>query len=127
MNCSLEYEACTRDIAELRWHLRVNNDQLQQVQNILKQVEAQNHQLLKNIDFINKQSPLVTEKLCLEHENMKQIESARSEVRTDNCVLFKPGRKYYKCCNVGTKNKILVGRLKVPVKSTETGALLRQR
>lgn len=92
-NCSLEYEACTRDIAELRWHLRVNNDQLQQVRNILKQAEAQNHQLLKNIDFIKKQGPLVKEKLCLEDENVKQIETARIEVRTDDCVFWILGHK----------------------------------
>ncbi|MCI4374316.1 hypothetical protein PGIGA_G00004870 [Pangasianodon gigas] len=75
----LEYEACTRDIAELRWHLRVNNDQMQQVRNILKQVEAQNLHLLENIDFVKKQGPLVKEKLHLEDGNMKQIESARME------------------------------------------------
>ncbi|GAA6091823.1 coiled-coil domain-containing protein 178 isoform X1 [Tachysurus ichikawai] len=75
----LEYEACTRDIAELRWHLKVKNDQMQQVRNFLKQAETQNHHLLQNIDFVKKQGPLVKDKLLLEDENTKQIASARTE------------------------------------------------
>ncbi|KAK3551466.1 hypothetical protein QTP70_017410 [Hemibagrus guttatus] len=75
----LEYEACTRDIAELRWHLKVKHDQMQQVRNFSKQAETQNRQLLENIDFIKKQGPLVKEKLCLEEENTRQIASARTE------------------------------------------------
>ncbi|XP_047667062.1 coiled-coil domain-containing protein 178 isoform X2 [Tachysurus fulvidraco] len=75
----LEYEACTRDIAELRWHLKVKNHQMQQVRNFLKQAETQNHHLLQNIDFVKKQEPLVKDKLLLEDENTKQIASARTE------------------------------------------------
>ncbi|KAK2855365.1 hypothetical protein Q7C36_007234 [Tachysurus vachellii] len=75
----LEYEASTRDIAELRWHLKVKNDQMQQVRNFLKQAETQNHHLLQNIDFVKKQGPLVKDKLLLEDENTKQIASARTE------------------------------------------------
>ncbi|KAM9487715.1 coiled-coil domain-containing protein 178 [Clarias gariepinus] len=75
----LEYEACTRDIAELRWHLRVHNDQMLRVRNVLTQAETQNHQLLENIDFLKKQGPLVNEKLHLEDGNLKQIQSARAE------------------------------------------------
>ncbi|XP_060777011.1 coiled-coil domain-containing protein 178 [Neoarius graeffei] len=75
----LEYEACIRDIAELRWHLRVTHDQMQQVRNILKQAETQNRQLLEKIDFVKKQGPLVKEKMRLENGNTKQIESALME------------------------------------------------
>ncbi|KAI5105991.1 coiled-coil domain-containing protein 178 isoform X3, partial [Silurus meridionalis] len=76
----LEYEACSRDITELRWHLKINNGRMQQVRGMLKQAERKNRQLLENIDFVKKQVPLVKEKLCLENRNTKQIESARSEV-----------------------------------------------
>lgn len=79
---SLEYEAGTRDIAELRWHLKVNNHQMQKVRTGLEWAEAQNRQLLKEIDFIKKQGPRVQEKLRLEERNTRQIESARAEVRT---------------------------------------------
>lgn len=82
LNCSLEYDACTRDIAELRWHLRVNGDRTRQVRNTLKQAEMQNHRLLEKIEFVKTQRPLLKEKMHLEHGNTKRIESARTEVRT---------------------------------------------
>lgn len=56
------------------------------VRNVLTQAETQNHQLLENIDFLKKQGPLVNEKLHLEDGNLKQIQSARAEVRTIDCV-----------------------------------------
>ncbi|XP_017320591.1 coiled-coil domain-containing protein 178 isoform X3 [Ictalurus punctatus] len=75
----LEYDACTRDIAELRWHLRVNGDRTRQVRNTLKQAEMQNHRLLEKIEFVKTQRPLLKEKMHLEHGNTKRIESARTE------------------------------------------------
>ncbi|KAL6489199.1 hypothetical protein MHYP_G00029400 [Metynnis hypsauchen] len=77
----IEYEACIRDINELKWHLKVKKDQMQQVRNSLSHTEVQNRWLVEDIDFVKKHGPLVKEKLQLESEIMKQIKSAQAESR----------------------------------------------
>ncbi|KAI4893351.1 hypothetical protein NFI96_024140 [Prochilodus magdalenae] len=74
-----EYETCFRDIAELKWHFKVKKDQMQLAKNSLSHTEVQNCQLVEDIDFVKKHSPIVKEKLQLESEIMKQIKSAQAE------------------------------------------------
>ncbi|XP_076826397.1 coiled-coil domain-containing protein 178 [Brachyhypopomus gauderio] len=69
----LEYEVCTRDIAELKWHLKLREEQRRRARAVLGRAEAQNRRLVDDVDFLQKHGPLVKDKLQLETEVMKQI------------------------------------------------------
>ncbi|KAK1794850.1 hypothetical protein P4O66_010052, partial [Electrophorus voltai] len=75
----LEYEVCTGDIAELKWHLKRCQEKRQRARSSLNHVEVQNRQLDDDIDFLQKHGPLMKEKLQLESEVMKQIKSAQAQ------------------------------------------------
>lgn len=75
-----EREACSTDIAELTWQLKMRRDQLPQVRDRLTHTEVLNRRLKEDIDFMRKHGPLVHERLQLESEIMKQIRTAQSEV-----------------------------------------------
>uniref|UniRef100_A0A9J7ZH71 Si:dkeyp-7a3.1 n=1 Tax=Cyprinus carpio carpio TaxID=630221 RepID=A0A9J7ZH71_CYPCA len=75
-----EREACSTDIAELTWQLKIRRDQLPQVRDRLTHTEVLNRRLKEDIDFMRKHGPLVHERLQLESEIMKQIRTAQSEV-----------------------------------------------
>ncbi|KAL0156335.1 hypothetical protein M9458_047581, partial [Cirrhinus mrigala] len=72
-------EACSADIAELTWQLKMRRDQLPQVRDRLTRTEVLNRRLKEDIDFMRKHGPLVHERLQLESEIMKQIRTAQSE------------------------------------------------
>ncbi|XP_020323256.1 coiled-coil domain-containing protein 178 [Oncorhynchus kisutch] len=72
-----EHEACTRDISELKWHLKLRRDKLHQVTDRLIKTEVLNLRLNEDIDFIKKNGPLVKEKLQLESDFMIQINTAQ--------------------------------------------------
>ncbi|XP_064791072.1 coiled-coil domain-containing protein 178-like isoform X1 [Oncorhynchus masou masou] len=72
-----EHEACTRDISELKWHLKMRRDKLHQVTDRLIKTEVLNRRLNEDIDFIKKNGPLVKEKLQLESDFMIQINTAQ--------------------------------------------------
>lgn len=74
-----EREACSTDIAELTWQLKMRRDQLPQVKDRLTHTEVLNRRLKEDIDFMRKHGPLVHERLQLESEIMKQIRTAQSE------------------------------------------------
>ncbi|XP_016093486.1 coiled-coil domain-containing protein 178 [Sinocyclocheilus grahami] len=74
-----EREACSTDIAELTWQLKIRRDQLPQVRDRLAHTEVLNRRLKEDIDFMRKHGPLVHERLQLESEIMKQIRTAQSE------------------------------------------------
>ncbi|XP_051738645.1 coiled-coil domain-containing protein 178 isoform X2 [Ctenopharyngodon idella] len=74
-----EREACSTDIAELTWQLKMRRDQLPQVRDRLTHTEVLNRRLKEDIDFMRKHGPLVHERLQLESEIMKQIQTAQSE------------------------------------------------
>ncbi|KAK2870343.1 hypothetical protein Q8A67_024735 [Cirrhinus molitorella] len=74
-----EREACSADIAELTWQLKMRRDQLPQVRDRLTRTEVLNRRLKEDIDFMRKHGPLVHERLQLESEIMKQIRTAQSE------------------------------------------------
>lgn len=77
---SPEHEACTRDISELKWHLKLRRDKLHQVTDRLIKTEVLNRRLNEDIDFIKKNGPLVKEKLQLESDFMIQINTAQHKV-----------------------------------------------
>ncbi|CAB1326386.1 unnamed protein product, partial [Coregonus sp. 'balchen'] len=74
-----EHEACTRDISELKWHLKLGRDKLHQVKDRMIKTEVLNQRLNEDIDFIKKNGPLVKEKLQLESDFMIQINTAQHE------------------------------------------------
>ncbi|XP_030623509.1 coiled-coil domain-containing protein 178 [Chanos chanos] len=74
-----EHEACSRDICELKWHLKKRKDQLQQVKDRLIQTEVLNQRLNEDIDFVKREGCLVKGKLQLESEIMEQIQSSQDE------------------------------------------------
>ncbi|XP_067291350.1 coiled-coil domain-containing protein 178 isoform X2 [Pseudorasbora parva] len=74
-----EREACSTDIAELTWKLKMRRDQLPQVRDRLTHTEVLNRRLKEEIDFMRKHGPLVHERLQLESEIIKQIRAAQSE------------------------------------------------
>ncbi|XP_062847144.1 coiled-coil domain-containing protein 178 isoform X3 [Trichomycterus rosablanca] len=75
----IEYEACTKDITELKWHLEVKKDRMKQLRNSLSHSETQNCQLVKDIDFVRKHDQLVKKKLQLEMAVIKQIKSGHTK------------------------------------------------
>lgn len=74
------HEACTRDISELKWHLKLKRDKLHQVKDRTIHTEVLNQRLNEDIDFVKKHGPLVREKLQLESDVMNQIKNAQHEV-----------------------------------------------
>ncbi|XDV47847.1 hypothetical protein PO909_017399 [Leuciscus waleckii] len=74
-----EREACSTDIAELTWQLKMRRDQLPPVRDRLTNTEVLNRRLKEDIDFMRKHGPLVNERLQLETEIIKQIRTAQSE------------------------------------------------
>ncbi|XP_010883949.2 coiled-coil domain-containing protein 178 isoform X2 [Esox lucius] len=74
-----EHEACTRDIRELEWHLKLRRDKLHQVKDKVTKMEVLNQRLKEDIDFVKTNGPLVKEKLQLERDCMDQINMAQHE------------------------------------------------
>uniref|UniRef100_UPI003AAA84F5 coiled-coil domain-containing protein 178 n=1 Tax=Centroberyx gerrardi TaxID=166262 RepID=UPI003AAA84F5 len=74
-----EHEACIRDITELKWHLKLKREKLDQVQEKMLHLEVLNQRLHEDIGFIEKHAPLVKEKLEFETGVMNQISTAQAE------------------------------------------------
>ncbi|KAL0966206.1 hypothetical protein UPYG_G00292290 [Umbra pygmaea] len=77
-----EHEACTRDISELQWHLKLRRDQHSQVKDRLTKTEVLNQMLNQDIGLAKKNGPLVKEKLLLERDFINQINMAQHEAQT---------------------------------------------
>ncbi|XP_027877273.1 coiled-coil domain-containing protein 178 isoform X1 [Xiphophorus couchianus] len=58
-----EHEACSRDIAELKWQLKLENQKVDEVQEKLLQAELLNQKLQEDIEFARNQIPIVTENI----------------------------------------------------------------
>ncbi|KAM4605255.1 LOW QUALITY PROTEIN: coiled-coil domain-containing protein 178 [Polymixia lowei] len=74
-----EHEACIRDIAELKWHLKRRKDKLDQGKGKLLHAEVLNQRLNEDISFVKKHGPLVKEKLELESDIVTQMNTAQTE------------------------------------------------
>ncbi|XP_051969765.1 coiled-coil domain-containing protein 178 [Xyrauchen texanus] len=74
-----ELEACSTDIAELTLHVKMRRDQLPLLRDQLTHTEVLNRRLKEDIDFMRKHGPLAYERLQLESEIMKQIQTAQNE------------------------------------------------
>ncbi|XP_043922118.1 coiled-coil domain-containing protein 178-like [Protopterus annectens] len=77
-----EHEACARDINELQWHIRNKRRQLKQMQDQTAKAELLNERLLEDIDFVKKHSPLVEEKVELEHHALDELKLAQDQALT---------------------------------------------
>ncbi|XP_076000564.1 coiled-coil domain-containing protein 178 [Genypterus blacodes] len=74
-----EHEACVRDITELKWHLNLEQEKLDQAQEKLCHIEVLNRRLHEDISFVNKQAPLVKENLEFQTGIINEINSAQAE------------------------------------------------
>ncbi|XP_050925927.1 coiled-coil domain-containing protein 178 isoform X1 [Lates calcarifer] len=74
-----EHEACIRDITELKWQLKLERDELDQVQEKLSHAEVLNQHLHEDINSAKKQIPAVRENLELQRAIIDQINTAQAE------------------------------------------------
>ncbi|KAG8442091.1 hypothetical protein GDO86_011038 [Hymenochirus boettgeri] len=74
-----EYEAYAQDISELQRHLSSKKQELDHALSKAAKTEAMNVKLQEEIDFIEKHSPLLEDKLKLENEAMSKIKQAQTE------------------------------------------------
>ncbi|KAF7666281.1 hypothetical protein LDENG_00113660 [Lucifuga dentata] len=74
-----EHEACIRDITELKWHLKLECEKVDQVQEKLSHIEALNQRLHEDINFVKKQAPLVKENLDFQISIINRINTAQAE------------------------------------------------
>ncbi|XP_030016463.1 coiled-coil domain-containing protein 178 [Sphaeramia orbicularis] len=74
-----EHEACSRDIAELKWQLKQEREKLEQVQDKLSQTEVVNQHLQEDINIARKQIPIIKDKLDFQNSIIHQINSAQEE------------------------------------------------
>ncbi|KAM4552291.1 coiled-coil domain-containing protein 178 [Odontesthes bonariensis] len=74
-----EHEACIRDIAELKFQLKMERDKLDQVQQKLTHTEVLNQHLEEDINFAKKQIPIARENLELQKSIIITIKTAQAE------------------------------------------------
>ncbi|XP_047224956.1 coiled-coil domain-containing protein 178 isoform X3 [Girardinichthys multiradiatus] len=74
-----EHDACSRDIAELKWQLKLEKQKVDQVQEKLLQAEVLNRKLQEDVDFARNQIPIVRENLDHQKEILYQIDTAQAE------------------------------------------------
>lgn len=77
---SLEHEACSRDITELKWHLKLENQKVTQVQKKLLQADLMNRNLQEDVEFARNQIPVVRDNLDRQKDILNQIDTAQAEV-----------------------------------------------
>lgn len=75
-----EHEACVRDIAELKWQLKVAREKLDRAQEKLVHSEVPNRRLHDDISFTKRQIPIVNENLEHQRGLIDRIRTAQSEV-----------------------------------------------
>lgn len=80
-----EHEACIRDIAELKWQLKLEREKLDHAREKLAHAEVLNQRLHEDIRFAKKQVPIVKENLELQRAIINQINTAQAEV-TSNLI-----------------------------------------
>ncbi|XP_054452577.1 coiled-coil domain-containing protein 178 isoform X2 [Anoplopoma fimbria] len=74
-----EHEACIRDITELKWHVQLEGEKLDQAQENLSHTEVLNQSLQEDINFAKKQIPIVKENLDFQRGLINQINNAQAE------------------------------------------------
>ncbi|KAM4727983.1 coiled-coil domain-containing protein 178 [Anableps anableps] len=74
-----EHEACSRDIAELKWQLKLQKQKVDQVQEKLLQAELLNRKLQEDIEFARNQIPIVKENMDRQKGILHQISIAQAE------------------------------------------------
>ncbi|XP_035994160.1 coiled-coil domain-containing protein 178 isoform X2 [Fundulus heteroclitus] len=74
-----EHEACSRDITELKWLLKLENQKVDQVQKKLSQAEMLNRKLQEDVDFARNQIPIVRENLDRQNDALRQIGTVQAE------------------------------------------------
>ncbi|KAM4557111.1 coiled-coil domain-containing protein 178 isoform 2-T2 [Fundulus diaphanus] len=74
-----EHEACSRDITELKWLLKLENQKVDQVQKKLSQAEMLNRKLQEDVDFARNQIPIVRENLDRQNDALHQIDTAQAQ------------------------------------------------
>ncbi|XP_018410798.1 PREDICTED: coiled-coil domain-containing protein 178-like [Nanorana parkeri] len=74
-----EYDACTQDFSELRWHISRKKQELETAQVKAAKTQAVNTRLQEEIVFIEKHRPLLDEKLNHEGDDMAKIRQAQAE------------------------------------------------
>ncbi|XP_070701858.1 coiled-coil domain-containing protein 178 [Pempheris klunzingeri] len=74
-----EHEACIRDITELKWQLKLEQEKLDQAQEKLSQTEEMNQRLHEDISFARNQIPITKESLDLQTTIINQISTTKAE------------------------------------------------
>ncbi|XP_034039722.1 coiled-coil domain-containing protein 178 [Thalassophryne amazonica] len=74
-----ERDICLRDINELKWHLILGREKLDQDQEKLSHTEILNQRLQEDIGFVKKQASAVKEKLDFQSGIISQIKRAQEE------------------------------------------------
>ncbi|XP_062260354.1 coiled-coil domain-containing protein 178 [Platichthys flesus] len=74
-----EHEACSRDISELKWQLKLEKEKLDKLQEKLSDSEVLNQHLHEDINFAQKQTPIVKENLDLQRTAINQINAAQAK------------------------------------------------
>lgn len=82
-----EHEACVRDVAELKWQLKVAREKLDRAQEKLVHSEAPNQRLHDDISFTKKQIPIVNENLEHQRGLTDRVRTAQSEVTSPLIIL----------------------------------------
>ncbi|CAL8344968.1 unnamed protein product [Merluccius merluccius] len=74
-----EHEACTRDISELKRTLRLRRELVERLQEKLVGLEVVNKRLHEDISSVQKQGPLVREKIDLETQLAEELTAAQNQ------------------------------------------------
>nr|XP_015812242.2 coiled-coil domain-containing protein 178 [Nothobranchius furzeri] len=74
-----EHEACRRDIAQLKWKLQMETDNVDQVQVKFSRAKELNQRLQEDIEFATKQLPIVKENLKVQEGIINQIREAQAK------------------------------------------------
>lgn len=77
---SLEHEACSRDITELKWQLKLENQKIDEVQEKLFQAELLIRKLQEDIEFARNQMPIVKENSDRQKDVIHLLQIAQTEV-----------------------------------------------
>ncbi|XP_014894685.1 coiled-coil domain-containing protein 178 isoform X1 [Poecilia latipinna] len=74
-----EHDACSRDIAELQWQLKRENQKVDEVQEKLLQSELLNRKLQEDTEFARNQIPIVKENNERQEDFLRLLEIAQAE------------------------------------------------
>ncbi|XP_014864112.1 PREDICTED: coiled-coil domain-containing protein 178 isoform X2 [Poecilia mexicana] len=77
-----EHDACSRDIAELQWQLKRENQKVDEVQEKLLQSELLNRKLQEDTEFARNQIPIVKENNERQEDFLRLLEIAQAEIST---------------------------------------------